>query len=476
MSPEPRGLARALVTVAFVGIAGAQFASGCGGGDDDATSSGGEGDPVDAGPAVTPPEPLDAGVDLGLPLPPEAPAPRDAGIGIPDAGPSPWGASRAERCAPPARPTLTAGAQAAFDEAVAAASRGELATARSRFERALDEDRRAFRAAYNLGVLADRMGRESEALEFYRQALRIVPSYEAAAEGMVLLMLRRGRTQDALEFIRPLTTQFPWNDQLHATHARVLGALNRWDDAFREARLGLQCDERSVAALTALAFAAHGQRNLEMASWILERIASVEATDSAGSRYAESHYLRGLIARGRPGEVEIAVREFERAVQLKDDYVDARMALGQLLLATGDYAGALRHLEIAARAAPWSWAARLAYADALRSSAQYDEARREIERAREISPNQPELHLSLGLVFLEQANCLRTSDLSALGPCTRALNELGQYRSGMGSRLPADDRTAETIQTLTRIVSRMNAAREAAEQERAAADGGVVQE
>lgn len=387
----------------------------------------------------------------------------DGGVAARDAGnANPWGASREEQCAHALRPTMNAEAQRSFTTGVGQAESGDFTGANASFQRALNQDARAYRAAYNLGVIADRMGREAEALEFYRQSLRIVPSFETAIEAIVLIHLRRARNQDALAFVQPLATQYPWNDQIQATNSRVLAAMSRWDEALRAARAGLLCDERSVAALTAVARAAFGQGNLEMASWVLETLARVESADAASAIYAESHFLRGQIARDRPGELENAVREFTRAVELRGDYVDARMALGQLMLSSGNYRDATSHLAAAASAAPWAWQVRVAYADALRSSRRFDEAKRELDRAFELAPNQAEAHYSLGLLFLEQADCLHTGEASAIAPCTRALNEFNAYRTAMGSRLTATDRTAEYVANLTRIIQRMQANAQAA--------------
>jgi len=390
----------------------------------------------------------------------------DAGL----SGASRWGASREEQCATPPRPSINATARATFAEGVSLVSRGDLNTASSRFSRCLSEDRQAYAAAYNLGVLSDRQGREAEALDYYRQALRIVPSYEDSIEAIVLLHLRRGRTQEAASFIEPLATTYSFSARIQAARARVLSAMGRWDEAERAARRGLLCDERSVAGLTAFALAANGQGNVALATWVLDRIAQIEATDPPSPSFAESHLLRGQIARTRPGELERALHEFEKAVELRPDYVDARMALGQMMLSSGAYPDALQHLYAAAAAAPWSWQVRLAYADSLRAVRRFDEAKREIDRTVELAPNQPEAHLSLGLLYMEQADCLRTSDFSAIATCQRAVAELTAYRNGMGSRLPATDRTQEYVTSLTRILSRLTNARD--QQQREGSGGG----
>lgn len=495
MTTVARHLALLASLIALLGLPVACHRGGGAGG----TSSGGERSPSDAGVAPADLGASDGGVvdggardasssisvgDVSIGIATDGGVP-DAGAALDAAAPvdagtsSPWGASRDEACAAPPRPEMNASAQQAFLEGVSLVSRGDLAGAATRFQGALGQDRRAYRAAYNLGVIADRQGREQEAMEYYRQALRIVGSYEDAIDGIVALHLRHDDAQAALEFVAPLAVQYAFSDRIQAAHSRVLGELRRWDEAFREARRGLACNERSVPALTALARAASGQGNEELASWILERLAQIESTEQASPLFAESHFLRGQIARNQPGALDRAIAEFDKAVQLRADYVDARMALGQLLLLSGSYSEAATHLYAAAQAAPWSWQVRLAFADALRSLQRWDAAEAELDAIASFAPDQPEIHYSRGLLLLERAGCLRTGDIAAIPVCQRSLNEFNAYRSGMGPRTPTNDRSVEYTQGLTRILQRLNAARAAAEGSSAqggaetAADGGT---
>ena len=72
---------------------------------------------------------------------------------------SPWGRPEADtgRPLPPRRP-MNGSAQAAYRRGLQAAASGDSAQAQQAFQEALRADGNAYKAAYNLGVLADRAG------------------------------------------------------------------------------------------------------------------------------------------------------------------------------------------------------------------------------------------------------------------------------------------------------------------------------
>src|SRR5690606_5964049 len=107
----------------------------------------------------------------------------------------------------PERREMNATARGSYRDGLRAAQGGNLDAARAAFQRALDADPRAFKAAYNLGVVAQRSGQVDQALDHYRAALRIQADYEKAAEGIVSIYVARGSVPDAVAFIEPLARQ-----------------------------------------------------------------------------------------------------------------------------------------------------------------------------------------------------------------------------------------------------------------------------
>lgn len=359
---------------------------------------------------------------------------------------SPWGATHAEQCKRPARPQMSARARSALDDGVRAAAAGDAASAEASFQSTLKKAPDAYEAIYNLGVLADREGDEKKANEYYRRALGVLPDYEPAARGLATIALRSGRTQDAVGEVEPLANAHRANLEMQALYAEVLVEAKRFDEAWMAARRALRCDERFVPALIALVKASRAQGRDELADSILEQAMEVDAN------VAELHFLRGEKLKSEPGRLRDAMAAYQRAVELRPSYAEARMALGIQLLAGGNYEGALSHFQAAEGLVPMLPAVHVNLGDAYRAIRRWSDAQRAYRRALQLKSRLPEAHYGLGLLFLTAAG-----DFPGLDEITayeKAVDELKTYRAEMGPRLAKDDQSAEYLRDLDRMLTR----------------------
>jgi tetratricopeptide (TPR) repeat protein len=363
-----------------------------------------------------------------------------------DTAPSPWGATRAEQCRQQPRPAISAKARKTFDDAARAAARGDLAAAQDGFQQTLKRDAGAYQALYNLGVLADREGNERAALDYYRRALGVLPDYEPAARGISTIFLRRSQAQEALALVEPLADAYRANLEMQALYAELLVETRRLEEAWLAARRALTCDERFVPALIALVKASQAQGREELANSILDQALQIDPD------VAELHFLAGQRAEAEPGQLREALAAYERAVQLRPDYAEARMALGIQLLASGNYGEALSHFQAAAKLVPTLPAVHVNLADAYRATEQWTEAERAYRRALELQPKLPEAHYGLGLLFLSSAG--RIPGLDELASYEKAVDEFKKYRAEMGPRLAKGDQSAEYLRDLDRLIER----------------------
>ncbi len=382
---------------------------------------------------------------------------------------SPWGQSDADTGPPlPPRHAMSGSAASSFQQGMDAASRGDATAAQSAFQAALSADSSAFRAAYNLGVLADRAGNEDQALTYYRQSLRIQPDYELAIEGIVTIYLRRGDESGAVSFVQPLATQYVRNLRVTAIYGEALVAAGRFEEAITAARGALRRDERFVPAMIVLIKAAHGMGRNELANSILEQALVIEADN------AELHYLNGVRLQEN-NQLAQALQEYRRAVELRPDYVDARMRLGLQLLAGANYTDAVQQFDAVAHLIPDSYQAHLNLGDAYRATKQYDLAKREFDRVIQMRPSYAQVHYDLGLMYMSQAVDL--TGQAQVDMERQAQAEFSAYRSGMGASLPRDDQSQTYLDELARQIERQQKAidRAAARAAKAAAapDGGT---
>ncbi|MCB9612588.1 MAG: tetratricopeptide repeat protein [Sandaracinus sp.] len=376
---------------------------------------------------------------------------------------NPWGATQAEQCRPPARREMNSGAQRVFNEGLRAAASGNAADAQRSFERALSEDSGAFKAAYNLGVLADRAGQENRALELYRQSLRIQADYEKALEGMVTIYYRRNSVPEAVALVEPIARRFPTNLHVQALYAEVLTRAERYEQAWDAARLALRCDERFVPALLATVKVSLAQGRRELAESILTQAISIDADN------AELHFIRGTLLREDAARYREALEEFRSAVRLRPDYGEARLALGIAELGGGNYTQALEHFQAAARLSPTLVAVHLNLGEAYRATKQWEKAKAAFDKALQMDGNLAQAHYNLGLMYMTAGADF--PGLDALQGMQRAKEELTRYRNLMGPRLRRDDPSTAILADLDRQIEReqRRIEREARAREREAA-------
>ncbi|MCA9528763.1 MAG: tetratricopeptide repeat protein [Myxococcales bacterium] len=391
------------------------------------------------------------------------------GAEVAPAAQSAWGKTRAEKCKPAPRRTIDERARRLIERGLAAERQGDASTAKDAFSSALAADRDAFVASYNLGVLADRAGDESQALERYRAALLSQPDYAPAAEGIVAIRIRHGDVDQALAFVQGLAQQFPTNTALQALDAEVLVQARRYDAAWDAIRRALQCDERSVPALTAAVKASQAQGRDEMARSILDQAIKIDPND------AELHYLNGQMLAAETGSLRQALDEYRKAVALEPSYVEARVALGEQLLGAGNYAEAVKQFEAAVKLAPSLVATHLDLADAYRANGQWADAMREFKVVASMQPDLPALHYDLGMMYMAAGGDF--PGLDELGALRQAEQELQRYRDFMGPKLGRDDPSAGYLADIQRRIERTErrlereAQRRKREQERAARSG-----
>jgi tetratricopeptide (TPR) repeat protein len=359
---------------------------------------------------------------------------------------SPWGATQAEQCRRPAPPSIDGRAQRDIDAGVRAVESGDVGAATGEFESALQRDSNAYTAHYNLGVLADRGGDEKAALGHYRRALQALPDYEPAARGIATISLRHNRAQDALALVEPIANDYRTNLDIQALYAELLVHVKRYDEAWMAARRALKCDERFVPALVALVKVSRAQGRDELADSILDQALEIDPDR------AELHYLDGERLRTEPGRLGEALAAYQRAVELRPDYAEARMALGIQMLAGGNYQEALAHFQAAAALVPTLPAAHVNLGDAYRATEQWTESQTAYRQALALQERLPEAHYGLGLLFLTAGGDF--PGLDELSAYEKAVGEFQAYRTQMGARLSKDDQSEEYLRDLDRMIQR----------------------
>jgi tetratricopeptide (TPR) repeat protein len=372
------------------------------------------------------------------------PSPQEGGAAT--AAASPWGSPESDTGQPlPARKAMSGDARSRYEDGVRAAKSGDLAGARSAFDAAVSADPNAYEALHALGVLSDREGKESQAIDLYRRALRVQPDYEESAKGIVAINLRQGQSDRALQFMQPLAQQWERNLLLQAYYADLLVQLNRGEEAIKVARAALKRDERFVPAMLSLVRANLKSGKVELADSILEQALAID------EKNAQLHYYKGKRLSDEQ-KLSEAITEFRRAVELDPDFAEARMELGLRLLAGANYDEALQQLQAVDKLTPRLVEVQLALGDAYRSKRQWQEAKAAFDKALRMRSDLPQAHYNLALLYMTAGPEFPGPD--ALTSLAKAKEEFAAYRTQMGSKLSRDDASAGYLDDIEKSIAR----------------------
>lgn len=370
--------------------------------------------------------------------------PKEAGK--PGGKTSPWGTPDSDSGRPlPARRAMSRDAQSAYKRGVAASRSGDDRGAIAAFNEALKKDSKAYKAAYALGVIADRQGNEKKAMSFYRKALKIQPDYEMAVQGIVNIHLRNGSTSAAISEAESAARKWERNLYLQAIYADVLAKSNRVEESEQAARSALRRDERFIPAMVSLIKSSLIRGRKELAESILEQAMSID------QKNAELHFIKGKMEQEKERLAE-AMKSFQKAVQLRPDFTEARIALGIQYLASGNYQQALEQFQVSARLAPRLVAVHLNLGDAYRANKMWKNAKAEFDKALRMKNDLPEAHFNLGLMYMSAG--ADYPGLDSIEAYTRAISEFNNYRQLMGSRLKRGDLSESYISDLQRSIDR----------------------
>ena len=280
-----------------------------------------------------------------------------------------------------------------FDEGVRQ-SQGSLDAAAAAFERAFAMDPGLGYAAYNAGVIYERMGDVIRARDAYVRALKVTADFEPASQNLTRLRLRSGRAEEAEAELRARVAAYPEKLGLRNQLVEVLIATGRLDSAELETRKILKADEHNIPAMVNLAMAYYAKKRYELSKMVLENARQVDPGEA--------------VVWNKLGFVEIALgnrpqafENFKKAAELRPDYPEAQINYGAMLVDAEDFVAAERVLELAIKYAPNSAQAHLDLGNACRGSRQFERAQREYEKAQLLDPKLVDAQFNLAVLYID---------------------------------------------------------------------------
>jgi Tfp pilus assembly protein PilF len=359
----------------------------------------------------------------------------DSGLGISDAPTS--GEMLTER------PKMSAQAAQAYEAGIQAFKSGDLPGARAQFTKATEADPRAFQAFYSLGVVLERQGQSANAVTAYRKATLIVPDYEPAIYAYAVALARENRGDEAMEFLNGRTTSMPKSAAIPAAMAEVRSIQGDSGQAQRLAQEALKKNPDYAPAMITLARDHYRARRLDLALYTLRAILDGYGPENPprGTNNAEARLLRGLIYKEQ-GLRGPAIDEFQKALSIRSDLVEARVQLATYMLESGNAVDATPLLEGAIRYDNDHVLAHLNLGDAYRLLGKTDQAKRELEWVQKKDPQLAQVHYNLGLLYLFSQSVPGVTPLDAT---SKAISELEEYKKMRPRQAGKSDDTDELI-------------------------------
>jgi tetratricopeptide (TPR) repeat protein len=187
-----------------------------------------------------------------------------------------------------------------------------------------------------LGEALERIGALDAAVVAYRTALQQKPEFRKASNNLILALVKVGRGDEAVQRARALVSEDPKDPDRSFTLGLAQSEQNI-TDAIASFRRTLELAPQHTLARYNLALVLN---RADQASQAIDELKRALAKDPQ----PQIHYLLGVIY-WRQGEFDPAIIELKAAIAQQSNYADAQYALGSVLKARKDWAGAASALR-----------------------------------------------------------------------------------------------------------------------------------
>ncbi|MGE0399719.1 MAG: tetratricopeptide repeat protein [Kofleriaceae bacterium] len=257
-------------------------------------------------------------------------------------------------------------------------------TAKERLKASLEKDGKLWEAHYNLGVIAFKEGEDQAAAESFGRALSInkgdVQTLLARAEANRRAGNKKDARADYEAALRGSDEDDPIRRDAAARLASLLRDFGDYDDAVSVLRDTVRLSGINAKIYTELGLIYIAQKRPELAQLVLVKAleldeAEFKASEGKGKRDAAIYNALALLAM-KQGKAQEAFQRFEQAVQIDENYVDARFSKASVLLDAGDYERAKAELVVVVEKRPDDYAAQVSLGVAQRGMKQFAEAKK----------------------------------------------------------------------------------------------------
>jgi protein O-mannosyl-transferase len=207
------------------------------------------------------------------------------------------------------------------------------------FSHANEVTQNNYLAYYNLGVTYNGIGRYQEAIEEFRQAIKIRPRYADAHCNLGFAYGKLDRYQEEIDAYKQVIRIKPNYADAHCNLGVAYGNLGRWQDEVEACKKAIKIKPDFAEAHCNLGFAYGNLGRYQ------EAIESYKQVIRIKPDFAEVYNNIGF-AYGKLDRYQEAIEACKKAIKIKPDYADAHYNLGVAYLEMGDKNSALAEFNI----------------------------------------------------------------------------------------------------------------------------------
>ena len=248
------------------------------------------------------------------------------------------------------------------------------------FGHAVKVTRNNYLAYNNLGFYLSGQGRPAEAMENYRQSLKINPAYDDALNNLGYALAGQKKYSEAIPLYEAALRIRPNQAEVHNNLGNALSEVGKIDEAIQHYLVALAQKPDHADAHNNLGIA------LAMKGKLDEAIPHFQAAIRAKPGYASAHSNLGN-ALAAQHKLDEAIKEYKEALRLKPEDAQAHNNLGNALAVQGKAAEATEHYREALRLNADNPEAHFNLALALLSQGKRDEATAHLTEAVRLKPD-----------------------------------------------------------------------------------------
>ena len=303
--------------------------------------------------------------------------------------------SRAEQLARQLHEWEPASAEVRHLLANALHSQGKLAEAVEHYREAVRLDPTRGESVYDLGIACVQQGNLEEAISAFQRTVELRPTFAPAYNNLGKALRMQGRSKEALAAMREAARLKPENAEAH----NIVGSLCRdqglRDEGVASIREALRLKPDYAEAHNNLGLAYREQKRLEEALVHFREALRVQPN------YLDARNNLGIVLTDQ-GATKEAITAFREILQANPNHMEALTNLGAVLLDQGQPQEAIPFYEKALPLNPNKTNAYISLGNALRRGNREEEALASFQEALRLQPDSAEALNNLGILFRDR--------------------------------------------------------------------------